>query len=96
MFMDFVLGTSEVLGGQLSHPTSLGKLVVSSDGSGLWSPPETGFPREYLRERRPEKVSGEQEEGSSAGKMLQKQNAFMVALCLPSGVGARAPGSRML
>lgn len=48
------------------------------------------------RERRPEKVSGEREEGSRAGRVLQKQNAFVVALCLPSGVGARAPGSRML
>lgn len=35
--------------GQLSHPTSLGKLMVSSDGLGLWSPPETGIPREYLQ-----------------------------------------------
>lgn len=48
------------------------------------------------RERRPEKVSGEREEGSSAGKVLQKQNPFVAAPCLPSGVGACAPGSRML
>lgn len=31
---------------------------------------------------------------TSASKMLQKQNPFVVALCLPSGLGAHGP--RML
>ena len=47
------------------------------------------------REGRPEQVSGTGG-GSGAGEVLQKQNPFVAAPRLPSGVGARAPGSRML
>lgn len=36
----------------------------------------------------------ERKEGSSPGKVLQRQNPFVVASRLPSGLGA--PGSRML
>ena len=76
MFVDLGLGNAEVQVGQLSHPTSLGKLMVSIDASGLWSPPGIGFPGclegSTCRERRPEKVSGKprREEGSSPGKVL--------------------------
>ena len=70
--MDSGLGTSEVLMGQLSHPTSLSKLMGSSDGSGLWSPPETGKPREYLQGEEAQEGVWGMGGGQSAGKVLQE------------------------
>lgn len=70
------MGNAEVQVDQLSHPASLGKLMVSTDASGLWSPPGIELPGclegSTCGERRPEEVSGKprREEGPSPGKVL--------------------------
>lgn len=97
LWVDLVWGMLRFRWVHSSRPTSLSKLMVTVMEGGPLAPAWNKVP--WLPKRYPQGVEARegkpgQGEGSSPGKVLQKQNPFVVASCLPSGLGA--PGSGML
>lgn len=91
------LGNAAIQVGPFKPPDLPQQINGDSDGGGPLAPAWNKVP--WLPKRYPQGVEARegkpgQGEGSSPGKVLQKQNPFVAASCLPSGLGA--PGSGML